>query len=463
MMNLGKIVSIKGQVITVRFIEEQPNIHDLIILPDEPGIKMQVHSTSAPGIYNCLLLTPLRNANRTSRVENSGQPIQIPVGAPLLGRVIDIFGNPKDGKGSLTTKETRPIYNEAPLYSDIADRKELLATGIKALDLFCPILKGGKVGLFGGAGVGKTILLTEIIHNVVQVSSANKNKSISVFAGVGERTREGQELYESLNESGVLPQSVLVLGSMGENPAIRYLTSLTAATVAEYFRDELNRDVLFFIDNIFRFAQAGNELSLLMNTIPSEDSYQATLSSEMADFHERLNATKNSTITTIEAVYVPNDDMLDQGVQAVLPYLDSSVTLSRTIYQEGRLPAIDLLASTSSVLSPEIVGSFHFDTVLQCQSLLKKAAGLEQIVQLVGESELSKEDQTEYKRAKLLKNYMTQSFFVAENQTGRKGSYVPLKDTIQDARDILSGMYDTVSDEKMLYVGSAKETTSHGK
>jgi len=457
MTNLGKILSIKGQVVTVKFTDNQPNIHDLVILSDEPSVKMQVHSTNGPGTYNCLLLTPTKSINRTSRIENTGQPIQVPVGTEVLGRVIDIFGNPKDDKGNLTSKETRAIYKDAPLYSKIADRKELLSTGIKALDLFCPMLKGGKVGLFGGAGVGKTILLTEIIHNVVQLNSNNTKQSVSVFAGVGERTREGQELYESLNESGVLPQSVLVLGSMGENPATRYLTSLTAATLAEYFRDELNQDVLFFIDNIFRFAQAGNELSLLMNTIPSEDSYQATLSSEMADFHERLNATKESNITTIEAVYVPNDDILDQGVQAVLPYLDSSVTLSRTIYQEGRLPAVDLLASTSSVLSPDIVGKLHFDVVLQSQSLLKKAVGLEQIVQLVGESELSRDDQIQYKRAKLLKNYMTQSFFVAENQTGRKGAYVAIADTVQDTSDILNGKYDAVNEEKFLYIGSAKE------
>ncbi|HUD44565.1 MAG TPA: F0F1 ATP synthase subunit beta [Patescibacteria group bacterium] len=459
MNNLGKIISINGQVVTVKFSKIYPSIHELLTLEDDKEVKMQVQGIENSGTYKCLLLTPVKNLTRTSKVVATGQVIQVPVGENILGRVLDIFGKPIDGKAEIKIKDTRPIYKDAPAYTDVSEKKEILITGIKALDFFCPMLKGGKIGLFGGAGVGKTILLTEIIHNIVQVSSTDKQKNISIFAGVGERTREGQELYESLDVSGVLPSSILVLGNMGENPAIRYLTSLTAVTIAEYFRDEMNQNVLFFIDNIFRFAQAGNELSLLMNSIPSEDSYQATLSSEMADFHERLSATTKNNVTTIEAVYVPNDDIVDQGVQSVLPYLDSSVTLSRTIYQEGRLPAIELLASTSSALTPDIVGQSHFDAVIKSQSLLKKAVSLEQIVQLVGESELSKEDQLQYKRAKLLKNYMSQSFFVAETQTGRKGVFVPINTTIADVNDILNGVYDAVNEEKFLYIGSAKETT----
>ncbi len=458
MENTGRIISIKGEVVEVHFEQAQPVLHDILTLLDDDSVKLQIYGSDSAGNYSCLLLTPEKKLSRAMKVINTGQPLTIPVGKELLGRAIDIFGRPRDGK-PINFKQTnkRPIYHNAPLYRDIVPVNQLLPTGIKILDLFSPILKGGKVGLFGGAGVGKTILLTEIIHNVVQMSKEQNTSRVSVFAGIGERTREGQELYTSLAESGVLSSVVLVLGSMGESPAIRFLSSLTAITLAEYFRDEVQNDVLFFIDNVFRFAQAGNELSLLMNVIPSEDSYQATLSSEMASLHERLISNSKKSITSIEAIYIPNDDILDQGVQSILPYIDSNVTLSRSIYQEGLLPAIDILGSTSSALRPDIVGEKHFQTVLDAQSLLKQAAGLEQIVQLIGESELSQEDQAIYKRAKLIKNFMTQSFFVAETQTGRKGVYVPLETTIADVNDILAGKYDNIPEEKMLYVGSAKE------
>ena len=458
MENNGRIVSIKGEVIEVHFEKDQPVLHDILTLIEDRSIKLQIYGSDSSGNYSCLLLTPEKKLSRAMKVINTGQALTIPVGKELLGRAIDIFGHPRDGKPINFKQQTnRPIYHNAPAYSDIVPINQLLPTGIKIIDLFSPILRGGKVGLFGGAGVGKTILLTEIIHNVVQMSKEQNTSRISVFAGIGERTREGQELYASLAESGVLSSVVLVLGSMGESPAIRFLSSLTAITIAEYFRDEVKNDVLFFIDNVFRFAQAGNELSLLMNVIPSEDSYQATLSSEMANLHERLISNSKKSITSIEAIYIPNDDILDQGVQSILPYIDSNVTLSRSIYQEGLLPAIDILSSNSSALRPDIVGEKHFQAVLNTQGLLKQAAGLEQIVQLIGESELSQEDQAIYKRAKLIKNFMTQSFFVAETQTGRKGVYVTLETTISDVNDILSGKYDNIPEEKMLYVGSAKE------
>ncbi len=461
MENTGRIISIKGEVVEVHFENAQPILHDILTLTEDQSVRLQIYGSDSAGNYSCLLLTPEKKLSRTMKVINTDQPLSIPVGQELLGRAIDIFGRPRDGKPITFKQNTmRPIYHNAPLYSDIVPVSQLLPTGIKILDLFSPILKGGKVGLFGGAGVGKTILLTEIIHNVVQMSKEQNASRVSVFAGIGERTREGQELYSSLAESGVLSSVVLVLGSMGESPAIRFLSSLTATTIAEYFRDEVKNDVLFFIDNVFRFAQAGNELSLLMNVIPSEDSYQATLSSEMANLHERLISNSKKSITSIEAIYIPNDDILDQGVQSILPYIDSNVTLSRSIYQEGLLPAIDILASTSSALHPDIVGEKHFQTVLNAQGLLKQASGLEQIVQLIGESELSQEDQAIYKRAKLIKNFMTQSFFVAETQTGRKGVYVPLETTIEDVNDILAGKYDNIPEEKMLYVGSAKEVLS---
>jgi len=454
----GKIIAIKGQIIEVEFAGAKPANHDLLVLSSDPTVKMEVYTSSGPSTYYCILLSHSRKLARGETVMNTGKPIHIPVGQEVLGRVLDIFGNPLDGRGVFPAEATWPIYRDTPIYTDIETNQQLLETGIKVIDLFCPILRGGKVGLFGGAGVGKTLLLTEIIHNVVQVNKApGKRQTLSVFAGIGERTREGQELHEALEEGGVLPYTTLVFGPMGANPAIRFLTSYGAVTLAEYFRDTMRNDVLFFIDNIFRFAQAGNELSLLTNTIPSEDGYQATLNSEMAAFHERLASTRNGSITTFEAIYVPNDDILDQGVQAVLPYLDSIVILSRSIYQEGRLPAIDILSSTSSALDVAIVGEAHYIANVNALALLKKAVELEHIVSLVGESELSQDDQVLFKRAKKLKNYMSQSFFVAETQSGRPGKYVPLKTAIQDVNDIMSGKYDSVTEEKFMFIGEAKE------
>jgi F-type H+/Na+-transporting ATPase subunit beta len=457
--NIGKIVAVKGQVVEVSFPNHKPNIHDVVVLEKNPETRMEVYiSSGAVDGYYCLLLTDTQDLRRGENVLNTGKPITIPVGESVLGRVVDLFGNAIDGEKEIVSKEMWPIYRDMPAYMDLATPNEVLITGIKGIDLFCPVLKGGKIGLFGGAGVGKTILLLEIIHNFVQVSSADKLKTnLSVFAGIGERTREGQELYESVKASDVLPYTSLVFGPMGENPAVRFLTGFSAVTIAEYFRDVLKRNVLFFVDNIFRFAQAGNELSLMMNMIPSEDSYQATLSSEMSAFHERLVSTKNNSITSIEATYIPNDDILDQGVQSVLPYLDSSIILSRQIYQEGRLPAIDYLSSASSALTPELVNENHYKTALEAQSVIKKAVSLERIVSLVGESELGPEDQVIYKRSKILNNYLTQSFFVTEKQTGRKGKFVPIETTVKDVQDILSGVYDGFSEDKFLLIGAAEE------
>lgn len=461
---IGTIISIKGQVLEVDFPKEKPAVNDLLILEEDRNIKMLVYSSEKNARFYCLLLTDSAQLRRGAKVINTGKTMTGLVGKGVLGRIINIFGEDLDGGGKIKDVEERPIVRFAPVYSDYPTTEGILETGIKVIDLFCPILKGGKMGLFGGAGVGKTVLLTEIIHNIVQVSKTPEaKKSVSVFAGIGERTREGQELFESLKAGGVLPFTSLVFGPMGENPAVRYLTALSATTIAEYFRDEAKENVLFFIDNVFRFAQAGNELSLLMNVIPSEDSYQPTLTSEMAGLHERLVSNKDANITTIEAIYVPNDDILDQAVQSVLPYLDSSLILSRNVYQEGRLPAVDILQSTSSALNTQVAGIAHYATALKAQSLLKQAVSLDHIVSLVGESELSRPDQIVYKRAKILRNYMTQSFFVTAAQTGRAGKYVSLKQTIKDVNDILSGMFDTVHEDRFLYIGNAAESTVQEK
>lgn len=447
-------MGIQGQIIEVEFKNDQPSVHDILVLEDDTTIKMQVASPNGPSSFFCLSLSETNKLYRGLKVINTKKPILIPTGPGVLGRCLNIFGEPIDGLGPIQKEGARPIYSESLDYSEIVKHNEILETGIKAIDFLSPMIRGGKIGLFGGAGVGKTVLLTEIIHNVVVLQ---KGKGLSVFSGVGERIREGHELYETLAEKQVLPSVSLVLGTMGENPAIRFLTGFTGVTLAEYFRDSLKKDVLFFIDNVFRFAQAGNELSVLMNTIPSEDGYQATLTSEMASFHERLVSNKDNSITSIEAIYIPNDDILDQGVQAIFPYLDSSVVLSRNIYQEGLLPAIDLLASSSANLNPEIVGQLHYDVALKALNLLKQATSLDRIVSLVGESELSPSDKLIYERAKKLRNFMTQNFFVTENQTGRKGSYVPRATAVADVNDLLSGKYDEITDDKFSFIGSMKE------
>lgn len=454
--SVGKVIGIQGQVIEVEFPPDKlPEIRDVLTLVDDPAVKMEILKSSGENTFYCIGFAETTGIARDQKVANTNQQISVAVGNSVLGRVVNIFGEALDGKGAITgTKKT--IYGENLSYDELALNKTILETGIKAIDFFSPILRGGKIGLFGGAGVGKTLLLTEIIHNVV---AANAEKNVSVFAGVGERVREGQELFETLGEQKVLGSVSLIFGTMGENSAVRFRTAYAAATIAEEFRDAEKKDVLFFIDNVFRFAQAGSELSMVTNTIPSEDGYQSTLTSEMGTFHERLVSNTNNSITTMEAIYIPNDDILDQGVQSIFPFLDSTVVLSRNVYQEGFLPAIDLLESSSASLTPEIVGDLHYRTVLAAQSLLKKSTALERIISLVGESELSADDRLIYHRAKNLRAYMTQSFFVAENQTGRPGKSVPLKTVVQDVSDIISGKFDDIPDDfRFMFIGEARES-----
>jgi F-type H+/Na+-transporting ATPase subunit beta len=414
---------------------------------------MEVYTSASPTSFFCLALTTVTKLHHGSLVVSTGQPIKVPVGPEMLGRVVDTLGEPQDGLGEINAKEHKPIISEAISFSQVNIPRDILETGIKVVDFFTPIIKGGKVGLFGGAGVGKTVIISEIIHNLV-ILHAKEN--VSVFTGVGERTREGEELFETLKESKVMQSVSLIYGSMGENAALRFRTAFTGVTIAEHFRD-IGKNVLFFIDNIYRFAQSGYELSTLMNSIPSEGGYQSTLTSEMASFHERLVSTKDNSITTFEAIYVPADDLTDSGVQAIFPYLDSGLILSRNVYQEGRFPAIDILASSSSALNPDTVGEEHYQTAIDAQALLKRATSLERIVALIGESELSTDDQTVYKRSKKLKNYMTQNFTVVENQTEKKGVYVPAKETVADVKAILEGKVDQLEPEDLLYIGTLKD------
>ncbi len=452
--DIGRVVALRGPVVEVEFLGEKPQIYDMLVLENDNKTMMQVQKSATQSTFYCMLLGDATAIYRGIRVVNTKKQLTVPVGVETLGRVMDIFGEAKDGLGEIKTEKTRAIFGHAPESENIVPTHEVLETGIKVVDLFAPLIKGGKTGLFGGSGVGKTVLLTEILHNVI---NKDKEKNVSVFCGVGERTREGHELFNELKSTGTLPYVSLIFGGMGESPSVRFLTGYAGAAMVEHFRDDLGKNVLFFVDNIFRFAQAGNELALLTDTIPSEGGYQATLASEMASLHERLVSTKSASVTTIEAVYMPGDDILDQGVQSIYDYLNSSIVLSRDIYQEGRFPAIDIMASGSSALNPEIVSPIHYYVSVQAQSQLKKSESLERIVALVGEAELSDEDRALYQRVKKLKNYMTQSFSVTAEQTGRPGTYVPLEATVQDVKDILEGKYDDITEDKFLFIGSASE------
>lgn len=453
-ISIGRIVSIKGQIAEVEFKDTKPSLYDQLYFENDPDIRFEVYSSSGPDTFYCLTLGRTNSLHRGARLVNTASPIMFPVGDSLLGRVVDIFGRPIDAGTDIESAEFVPIHTNNKDISNIRTGFEIEETGIKAIDVFSPLSKGGKMGLFGGAGVGKTILLTEILHNVI---GKNNQKTVSIFAGVGERAREGLELYESLKESRVMSYSSLVFGPMGENPAVRFLAAFSAVSLAEYFRDQRKKDVLFFIDNVYRFAQAGNELSTMTSTIPSEDGYQPTLESEMADFHERLIANQNGSISTIEAIYIPADDLLDHGVQTILPYLESVVVLSRRMYQEGLLPAVDILSTTSTLLNPRIVGDLHYETALRAKAVLKQAESLERIVSLVGEAELSANDQLSFRRARKIRNYMTQNFFVAEGQRGQKGAYVNLRTAIEDLRGIISGKFDHIPEEKFRFIGSISE------
>lgn len=449
----GTVVSVAGEIAEVDFPGGLPSLWDVLVDADEPSVHLLVYSSKGATAYYCIILAGKHALFRGKVLHGARGQLTVPVGRGVLGRVMNIFGQPADGLGPIPAPARRPILRESPAYAAVSSRRTIQETGIKALDFFSPLVKGGKLGLFGGAGVGKTMLLSEIMHNVFTTKGKSAKEHFSVFAGVGERVREGHELWHELRNKGVLQSIALLFGPMGENAATRFLTAMAAATVAEHFRDEEDGDVLFFADNVFRFAQAGNELSTLTNTIPSEDGFQATLASEMAFFHERLTSASGGTISAIEAIYVPSDDLLDVGVQAIVPHLDSSMVLSRDVYQEGRFPAIDLLSSSSSVLSPDLAGEDHSNMVIDAQNVLKMSKDLERIVALVGEGELSQGNRTVYRRARILKNYMTQPLFSVEAQTGKSGVYVPLKKTVEDVKDIVLGKYDEKDPEEFFEIG----------
>ena len=444
---IGEIIEIKENVVEVSFLEVKPFRHELLTLVEDPSVKFEVYSTSPEGTVYTLALTDVIMLYRGAKVRRTGEVITIPVGSAVNGRLINVFGDPLDKK-RLTSTARRPIYTSAQPFTELKIYNDVLETGIKVIDFFTPFRKGGKIGIFGGSGVGKTVLLLELIHNVEFIK-----KTAAIFAGVGERIREGHELYESLSKKGLLDGVSLVFAEINEKAANRFRVPYAAATLAEYYRDEEKKDVVFFIDNIYRFIQAGNELSTLLGNIPSEDWYQPTLASDVGMFEERLISTKNAAITSVQAIYVPADDLADAAVQTVFAYFDSVIILSRQVAGENRYPAIDILASSSSIIDPAIIGRQHYELYLQAETIIKRYSQLKRIVSIVGEYELATEDQIYYHRAKKILNYMTQSLYVTADQTGRPGVYVPRAKTIADVAAIVSGKFDKVNEDSFNYIG----------
>jgi len=451
--NIGHIIGIDSQIVKIKATSTQKiKMYDILTVEGVEDILLEVINSGELGIYFCLCLGDPSKLFRGLNVSNTNNELKIPSGDAILGRAIDIYGNTHDNKGDLKASEYISMgTNKRHRVQDVKVSTEVLETGIKAIDFFAPILKGGRVGMFGGAGVGKTVILNELINNIL-IHGKEKN-TLSVFSAVGERSREAKELYDSLNKNKASKNVAMIVGQMGESPAVRFKTAFAGASLARDFRDSKKTDILFLIDNIYRFAQAGNELSTLLNRLPSEDGYQPTITSEMAKFHENLVSTNDGYITSIEAVFVPSDDITDFGVQSVAPYLNSFIVLSRDVYQEGRLPAIDLLESSSTALRRGVVTDFHYNAYEQARGVLEKAKSLERIVSLIGFSELSLNDRVIYNRAQIIKSYMTQNFFVVEEQTGKPGEYVKLIDTVEDVLDIVEGKYDKEGPDSFLYIG----------
>lgn len=452
---LGRIKSVRGQITEVEIESEKlPNLLEILTSPEDPTVRLEVFQQSEE-IVICLILSNPTTLYRGMPIAGSGSELRVPIDRSILGRVLNLFGEPQDGKPPISFTTSASIYSKAPPLSTIKGQATILETGIKAIDFLTPFPKGGRIGFIGGAGVGKTILMTELIHNIT--GERSQHPGISVFAGVGERIREGQELHQRMVESKVMDKIVMVLGQMNENAAIRFRVALAAVTMAEYFRDTLKQDVLFFLDNMFRFVQAGNEVSTLLSTIPSEQAYQATMQTELGTLEDRLVSTENGSITSVQAVYVPSDEITDAGVAAIMSFLDGAVVLSRSVAQMGLYPPVDLAQSSSSALSRNIIGEEHFLTLVKFQEALERYNTLSHIVAIVGESELSAEDRILFNRTKQVINYLTQPFFVTESQTGKKGVYVPKETTVADVKAILSGRLDNIPPEKFLYIGALKD------
>lgn len=460
-MNKGKVVQVTGPVIDVAFDEVLPEINYALNInisaKDNHGVPivltLEVSLHLGNNVVRTIAMDSTDGVVRGMEVIDTGAPISVPVGKATLGRIFNVLGEEIDGKGAVP-KGTKydPIHRPAPKLNDLNSEVVILETGIKVVDLLAPYIKGGKIGLFGGAGVGKTVLIQELINNIAQ-----EHGGISVFAGVGERTREGNDLYHEMTESGVIKKTAMVFGQMNEPPGARMRVGLTGLTMAEHFRDEEHQDVLLFIDNIFRFTQAGSEVSALLGRMPSAVGYQPTLATEMGKLQERITSTKEGSITSIQAVYVPADDYTDPAPAATFTHLDATTNLSRKISEEGIYPAVDPLASTSRALAPEIVGKEHYDIAREVQRTIQRYNELLDIIAILGMDELGEDDKLVVHRARRVRLFLSQNFHVAEQFTGQKGSYVPVKDTIKGFKEILEGKYDDLPEDAFRLVGSIDE------
>ena len=455
----GKIVQVMGPVVDVAFPEGQlPAIYNALKLTNteindlKENLTLEVAQHLGENVVRTIAMDTTDGLSRGLSVRDTGEQITTPVGREVLGRILNVIGEPVDEVGPVITKKRYPIHRSAPKFTSLSTQIEILETGIKVVDLIAPYSKGGKVGLFGGAGVGKTVLIMELINNI-----ATQHGGFSVFAGVGERTREGNDLYHEMKESGVLSKTALVYGQMNEPPGARARVALTGLSIAEYFRDEESQDVLLFVDNIFRFTQAGSEVSALLGRIPSAVGYQPTLASEMGELQERITTTKTGSITSVQAIYVPADDYTDPAPATTFAHLDASTNLERKIAELGIYPAVDPLASSSKILDPEIVGEEHYNTARRVQSILQRYKDLQDIIAILGMDELSDEDKLAVSRARKSQRFFSQPFTVAEQFTGNKGKYVKLADTVKGFKMICNGEADQIPEQAFLYVGTIEE------
>ena len=452
--NKGMVAQVMGPVVDVRFAEGclPPINNALEIMIGERRLVVEVAQHIGDSTARCIAMSSTDGLKRDSEAIDTGKPISVPVGRETLGRIFNVLGEPTDLKPAPANAPRRDIHRPAPEYANLSSNKEILETGIKVIDLLCPYSKGGKIGLFGGAGVGKTVLIMELINNI-----AKEHGGLSVFTGVGERTREGNDLFNEMKQSGVLDKTALVYGQMNEPPGARMRVALSGLTMAEYFRDKEGQDVLLFIDNIFRFTQAGSEVSALLGRMPSAVGYQPTLANEMGALQERITSTVNGSITSVQAVYVPADDLTDPAPATTFAHLDATTVLSRSIASQGIYPAVDPLESTSRILSPEILGRDHYETAKEVQRIIQRYTELMDIIAIMGLDELSDEDKVLVERARKIQRFLSQPFHVSEKFTGIEGTYVPLSETIRGFREIIEGKHDDLPESAFLFVGTIDE------
>ena len=460
-MNKGKLVQVIGPVIDVKFEKQLPDIYNALEVYNENGERLvaEVHSHNGNNVVRAVAMSGTEGLRRGLEVIDTGKPIQVPVGRSTLGRIFNVLGETVDDGEKLDTDVLREsIHRDAPSFEQQGTDSEILETGIKVVDLLAPYLKGGKIGLFGGAGVGKTVLIQELINNI-----AKGHGGLSVFAGVGERTREGRDLYNEMTESGVIDKTALVYGQMNEPPGARLRVGLTALTMAEYFRHKEGQNVLLFIDNIFRFTQAGSEVSALLGRMPSAVGYQPNLATEMGALQERITSTSTGSITSVQAVYVPADDLTDPAPATTFAHLDATTVLSRQIASLGIYPAVDPLDSTSRILEPEIVGNEHYKIARETQKVLQRYKELQDIIAILGMDELDENDKLTVNRARKIQRFFSQPFSVAEQFTGMKGKYVPLRETIRGFKEILDGLHDDLPEQAFLYVGTIDDAVAKAR